>query len=321
MKQSLLALVLLFTLLSPCFAQDPDTIANNIYECNGRLGIGTQYPGSSFQIVADQQIVYPSEGIFSLKNNHYASVNGYTFNDQYFVGSMFNGTRSRGTINNPLNVQDGDRITGLISAIFYDNDYHTNGAISIYTGKGVSYGSYPSYIVFNTTATGSDYYSERMRISEEGYLGIGTQNPAAKVQIAEGDVYISDINYGIIMKSPDGNCWRGLLDNMGHLDFSQCDCPHADTDTIPPSANDPQGENTSVYPNPAGNSTTIEILDPDVSEATYTIHDMKGKVKVRGSITGRSKKVDISMLEPGMYAIQIVDPEGNILSSKKFVKN
>lgn len=320
MKTITFTLLLCITLISNGFAQQPDTIATNIYEWNGRLGIGTQYPGSAFQIVADQEIVYPSEGIFSLKNNHYASVNGYTFSDLHFVGSMFNGTRSRGTIDYPMNAMDGDRITGLISAIYYDNDFRTNGAISIYAGKGVAYGSYPSYIVFNTTATGSDYYSERMRLSENGYLGIGTTNPGAKVQVAEGDVYISDINYGIVMKSPDGNCWRGVLDNMGHLDFSQCACPEADTTNIP-SGSDDTGENAAIYPNPAGNTTTIEILDPDITEATYSIHDMKGKMKLNGTITGTSKQVDISDMEPGMYAVQIVDMEGNILSSKKFVKN
>ena len=312
----------LIFILATCIsgiAQEIDTISNNIYQWNGRLGVGTAFPGSSLQIVADQEIVYPSEGIFSLKNNHYASVNGYSFSDLHFVGSMFNGTKARGTMDFPQNVIDGDRITGLMSAIYYDNDFHTNGSISIYAGSGVASGSYPSYIVFNTTSCGGDYYSEKMRLSENGFLGIGTSAPSARVQVAEGDVYIQDINYGIIMKSPDGNCWRGLLDNMGHLDFAQCDCPEAQTAT--PSVNEGGDDNASIYPNPAGNSTTIEILDPNVTEAFYTIHDMKGKVKDKGAITGSSKKVDISLLEPGMYAIQIVDGNGNIMSSKKIVKN
>ena len=35
-----------------------------------------------------------------------------------------------------------------------------------------------------------------------------------------GDVYIEDIDKGIIMKSPDGRCWRGQLDNNGTLNFT-----------------------------------------------------------------------------------------------------
>jgi len=37
-----------------------------------------------------------------------------------------------------------------------------------------------------------------------GNIGIGTTNPISKLQISDRDIYISDINKGIIMKSPDG---------------------------------------------------------------------------------------------------------------------
>jgi hypothetical protein len=47
-----------------------------------------------------------------------------------------------------------------------------------------------------------------MRIASNGYVGIGTAAPAARLQVADGDVYIEDINNGVIMKSPNGNCWR-----------------------------------------------------------------------------------------------------------------
>lgn len=64
-----------------------------------------------------------------------------------------------------------------------------------------------------------------MRIDSEGYIGIGTKEPNAKLQITDGDIYISDIEKGIIMKSPDGQCWRGVLYNSGNLNFMQVTCP------------------------------------------------------------------------------------------------
>ena len=64
-----------------------------------------------------------------------------------------------------------------------------------------------------------------LEIDEKGYVGLGTEDPKAKLEVTDGDIYISDIDKGIIMKSPDGNCWRGVLDNSGSLSFSGVVCP------------------------------------------------------------------------------------------------
>lgn len=73
---------------------------------------------------------------------------------------------------------------------------------------------------------GYELLHERMRIDHVGNVGISTTTPVAKLHVADGDVYIEDINKGIIMKSPDGNCWRGTLDNSGKLNFSSVACPN-----------------------------------------------------------------------------------------------
>ena len=56
-------------------------------------------------------------------------------------------------------------------------------------------------------------------------IGIGTRIPTAKLEIAEGDVYINDANKGVIMKSPNGNCWRMTVDNNGQPIFTEITCP------------------------------------------------------------------------------------------------
>ena len=49
--------------------------------------------------------------------------------------------------------------------------------------------------------------------------------PDIQLEIEDGDIYLSDISRGVIMKSPDGQCWRGTLDNTGQLSFVVITCP------------------------------------------------------------------------------------------------
>lgn len=66
---------------------------------------------------------------------------------------------------------------------------------------------------------------ERMRIKNDGKIGIGTASPGSQLQITGGDVYLEDIGSGVIMKSPDGNCWRMTVDNSGNPVFATITCP------------------------------------------------------------------------------------------------
>lgn len=75
----------------------------------------------------------------------------------------------------------------------------------------------------NKNSTYAGYFLGKGYFSKN--VGIGTKEPTTKLEIAKGDVYISDISRGIIMKSPDGQCWRGTLNNKGKLSFNKIECP------------------------------------------------------------------------------------------------
>lgn len=73
-----------------------------------------------------------------------------------------------------------------------------------------------------------DWFSadnERARITNRG-LGIGTTDPKEKLHVADGDVYIEDINKGVIMKSPNGQCWRMTVSDAGEPVFNSVACPN-----------------------------------------------------------------------------------------------
>ncbi len=64
-----------------------------------------------------------------------------------------------------------------------------------------------------------------MSLLGNGFVGIGTTAPTTKLQITGGDIYIDDSTRGVILKSPNGLCARGTIDNTNTLLFTAITCP------------------------------------------------------------------------------------------------
>ena len=67
-----------------------------------------------------------------------------------------------------------------------------------------------------------------LKITPEGQTGFGMDYydiPQSRVSVKGGDVNILDIGSGVIMKSPDGNCWRLTVSNTGQPVFTAITCP------------------------------------------------------------------------------------------------
>lgn len=112
--------------------------------------------------------------------------------------------------------------------------------------KGICFGKYGDADIYSITAynwgTGSQFpqklgiYAHHLYLNDaEGWninnVGIGvsrTTTPASKLEVANGDVFISDINRGVIMKSTNGNCWRVTVDDTGTLVTTQITCPQGE---------------------------------------------------------------------------------------------
>jgi hypothetical protein len=67
----------------------------------------------------------------------------------------------------------------------------------------------------------------QMTISGNGNVGLstGTLLPSSKLHVKGGDVYVDNIASGVIMKSPNGSCWRVTVDNTGNLVRTAITCP------------------------------------------------------------------------------------------------
>lgn len=56
-------------------------------------------------------------------------------------------------------------------------------------------------------------------------VGIGTSEPKAKLHLLNGDILLEGNQAGVIMNSPNGNCWKLGVDNAGNPVFNSITCP------------------------------------------------------------------------------------------------
>jgi hypothetical protein len=56
-------------------------------------------------------------------------------------------------------------------------------------------------------------------------VGIGQAAPASKLQVKDGDVFVETIGAGVILKSPDGKCWKLTVTNDGTVQAVSVTCP------------------------------------------------------------------------------------------------
>jgi hypothetical protein len=150
----------------------------------------------------------------------------------------------------------------------------------------------------------------------EGNLGVGTAEPTARLQVKNGDIFIEDIDRGIIMKSPDGNCWRGTLDNTGALQFDQIDC-----NSLVGVAAEPDSKHSykvQIYPNPASNEVTIEYNQPGSAFATF--RDLNGALIIHRELKTGINRIGLENLSRGYYLLTVMDQSNRILASEKVMK-
>ncbi|MFU8845087.1 MAG: T9SS type A sorting domain-containing protein [Bacteroidales bacterium] len=153
-------------------------------------------------------------------------------------------------------------------------------------------------------------------IFNDGNLGIGTTQPTARLQVKDGDIFIEDIDRGIIMKSPDGNCWRGTLDNTGALQFNQIDCNSLVGVAAEPDSK--QSYKVQIYPNPASNEVTIEYNQSGSAFASF--RDLNGALITQRELKTGINRIGLENLSRGYYLLTVMDQSNRVLASEKVMK-
>jgi hypothetical protein len=123
-------------------------------------------------------------------------------------GAVIRAKRAKGTIAVPTVLQTNDCITGL-RGFGYNGSAFVGpiGYMNIYASSNYSPNNTGTYITFGTTPSNSSSAGERIRITDNGNVGIGTSSPATKL----------DVNGTINIGSVDTNTH---LQSLGQLNIS-----------------------------------------------------------------------------------------------------
>ncbi len=107
------------------------------------------------------------------------------------------------------------------------------------------------------------------------------------------------------MESPDGRCWRGVLDNNGSLNFTALEtCPNG-PDAIPEQGSFNNDNGLKVYPNPTNEYLTIELKENVTSPIIVRLLDEKGVELISKQTTNNSTQIFTGDLSPGVYFLSV----------------
>lgn len=197
--------------------------------------------GTSYSITGVSQLLSVPYALQAKRAQWRNNTNGIAYDGgNVSIGSPISGTLSRlnVVIDTTSSSYNTIRVTNLnsdgLSRINFTNDV-VNELVAGVAGSTRTTGANEAFLWYfgNFDLKFATNNTERLRITAGGNVGIGTPaasvadpNPVkSKVHVAGGDVYIENIGSGVIMKSPDGNCWRMTVSNAGAPIFTTITCP------------------------------------------------------------------------------------------------
>jgi hypothetical protein len=164
----------------PVFGPDSNTTATNspIFVSGSNVGIGTTHPTAVLDVERSSNNSWDGQFVFAYGSS---STNGSSWSN----GPVINVVRSEGTLLSPLALKLGDSL-GMIAFVGYTGTTYYDGSfIQSFATENWSNAGNGTGLSFWTVPNGSSNSgSERMRIDQNGYIGIGTPNPTYKLDVA-----------------------------------------------------------------------------------------------------------------------------------------
>lgn len=159
-------------------------------------------------------------------------------NIYYNLGKVLIGSSTTPIISNPTNllqVASNSNEVGLHLAGKGGSNHAGIFMTELSTGSGWSInhkatanGGINHHLMIDYYDAAVNQYKNALKCTPDGKTGLGylyTETPPSKLSVKGGDVNILDVGSGVIMKSPDGKCWRLTVSNAGMPVFTSIACP------------------------------------------------------------------------------------------------
>lgn len=155
---------------------------------SGFVGIGNIQPRTPLHIYSNGLSLGHPRGGLLVEGDNIGSRIGMLHYSNITPSSGFNslqGYSAKGTKENPMPLLANDEILSIVGFGYNGNEFKVGGqaAMTFYGSDDFKVGSQPTHIAFATTPLNGSSRLERLRISSEGKVGIGTSNPTQALHV------------------------------------------------------------------------------------------------------------------------------------------
>lgn len=132
-----------------------------------------------------------SNGFYLIREGAASIFRNYTYADNATSSPYYFNYKARGTVALPSAVLANDRLLWF-GAGGHNGTGFSSGAVaslSMYAAENFGATSNGTYVTFGTTPNATTTLTERMRIDQNGYVGIGDTTPASLLTVGSGDLF------------------------------------------------------------------------------------------------------------------------------------
>lgn len=264
-----------------------NTSSDTIYFKGKAVGIGTDAPTEKLTIEGTSNNI-SGRTFLKLQNNSTDSHSCVNF-------KLYAGSSSSFTIlTHHSNTYTATDNLGEVGQLWNQG----NGLLLRSSGAGL--------IRFETDLT--PYTVERMRINDEGNVGINTTAPTEKLEV-NGNILIKN-NNALILTSPNGTEYKITVDDSGNLiTHTMTSYSSIATETV-----------VNIFPNPTNNILTVNIKDLSFQNVDAEIYTVSGKMIHMKTYYSNSFNINTTDLRTGNYILKLKTETGEILKTEKFIK-